>query len=259
MACPAQRTAATPGSGASGRPFPRENRKMPCRRNRPPSSTRRPTKRPPWPRTRCCRSSRPSPRPPASRSRRATSRWRGASSRSFPEVLTEAQRIPDYLAELGELAKTPEANIIKLPNISASMPQLKAAIKELQGQGYKLPDYPDEAEDARGEGDQGALRQGQGQRREPGAARRQLRPPRAAVGEAVRARSTRTRWARGRKDSKTHVAHMSARRLLRQREVRDRRPRRRRREDRVRGRRRQRHGAQGQDRRCTPARSSTPR
>ncbi|MEU3316681.1 MULTISPECIES: NADP-dependent isocitrate dehydrogenase [unclassified Streptomyces] len=62
----------------------------------------------------------------------------------FPEYLEEGQRIADALAELGELAKTPEANIIKLPNISASIPQLKAAIAELQGQGYALPDYPDD-------------------------------------------------------------------------------------------------------------------
>lgn len=62
----------------------------------------------------------------------------------FPEYLAEDQRIPDALAELGELAKTPAANIIKLPNISASIPQLKAAIAELQGQGYALPAYPDD-------------------------------------------------------------------------------------------------------------------
>ncbi len=62
----------------------------------------------------------------------------------FPEYLTEDQRIPDALAELGDLAKTPAANIIKLPNISASIPQLKAAIAELQGQGYALPAYPDD-------------------------------------------------------------------------------------------------------------------
>ncbi|MEV5531930.1 NADP-dependent isocitrate dehydrogenase [Streptomyces prunicolor] len=62
----------------------------------------------------------------------------------FPEYLTEDQRIPDALHELGELAKTPEANIIKLPNISASIPQLKAAVAELQGQGYALPSYPDD-------------------------------------------------------------------------------------------------------------------
>ncbi|MFJ6280176.1 MULTISPECIES: NADP-dependent isocitrate dehydrogenase [Arthrobacter] len=61
----------------------------------------------------------------------------------FSDYLTEEQRIGDALAELGELAKKPEANIIKLPNISASVPQLKAAITELQGQGYALPDYPD--------------------------------------------------------------------------------------------------------------------
>ncbi|MER5642426.1 NADP-dependent isocitrate dehydrogenase [Kitasatospora sp. NPDC002227] len=63
---------------------------------------------------------------------------------SFPERLEEGQRIADALAELGELAKTPGANIIKLPNISASIPQLKAAVAELQAQGYALPDYPDE-------------------------------------------------------------------------------------------------------------------
>jgi len=63
---------------------------------------------------------------------------------NFPEFLTEEQRIGDALAELGELAKTPEANIIKLPNISASVPQLKATIKELQDKGYALPNYPEE-------------------------------------------------------------------------------------------------------------------
>lgn len=63
---------------------------------------------------------------------------------NFPEALTESQRIPDFLAELGDLVKLPQANIIKLPNISASIPQLKAAIKELQGKGYPIPDYPEE-------------------------------------------------------------------------------------------------------------------
>ncbi|MEU6510925.1 NADP-dependent isocitrate dehydrogenase [Streptomyces sp. NPDC046942] len=62
----------------------------------------------------------------------------------FPEYLNEDQRIPDALAELGDLAKTPEANIVKLPNISASIPQLRAAVAELQGKGYALPDYPDD-------------------------------------------------------------------------------------------------------------------
>ncbi len=64
---------------------------------------------------------------------------------NFPDNLTDAQKIPDGLAQLGELAKTPEANIIKLPNISASIPQLQAAIKELQDKGYDIPDYPEEA------------------------------------------------------------------------------------------------------------------
>ena len=61
----------------------------------------------------------------------------------FPERLSEGQRVDDALAELGALAKTPEANIIKLPNVSASSPQLKAAIAELQSHGYALPDYPE--------------------------------------------------------------------------------------------------------------------
>jgi len=65
---------------------------------------------------------------------------------NFPYYLTEAQRRPDDLKYLGELVNSPEANIIKLPNVSASMPQLKAAIKELQAQGYKLPDYPETAQ-----------------------------------------------------------------------------------------------------------------
>jgi isocitrate dehydrogenase len=62
---------------------------------------------------------------------------------NFPEDLTANQRVSDWLAQLGELAKRPEANIVKLPNISASVPQLKAAIRELQGHGYKVPDYPE--------------------------------------------------------------------------------------------------------------------
>uniref|UniRef100_A0A1S7LDG8 Isocitrate dehydrogenase [NADP] n=1 Tax=Magnetococcus massalia (strain MO-1) TaxID=451514 RepID=A0A1S7LDG8_MAGMO len=63
---------------------------------------------------------------------------------TFPENLTDAQRIPDDLALLGEIVKTPESNVIKLPNISASIPQLKAAVKELQDKGYKIPNYPDD-------------------------------------------------------------------------------------------------------------------
>ena len=65
----------------------------------------------------------------------------------FPERLTEAQRIPDHLGQLGELTRSPEANIIKLPNISASIPQLREAIKELQAHGYGVPDYPENPKD----------------------------------------------------------------------------------------------------------------
>ena len=99
----------------------------------------------------------------------------------FPDRLTEDQRIGDHLAELGELATKPEANIIKLPNISASTPQLKAAIKELQEKGYDLPDYPenpqsDEEKDARASYDKvkgsavnPVLREGNSDRRAPAA------------------------------------------------------------------------------------------
>ena len=66
---------------------------------------------------------------------------------NFPENLNEDQQIPDALSELGDLAKTPEANIIKLPNISASIPQLIAAIEELQSHGYNIPDFPEEPQD----------------------------------------------------------------------------------------------------------------
>ncbi|MDO9498042.1 MAG: NADP-dependent isocitrate dehydrogenase, partial [Nocardioides sp.] len=64
----------------------------------------------------------------------------------FPDRLTDEQRIDDALAELGELATKPEANIIKLPNVSASVPQLKTAIKELQDKGYDIPDFPESAD-----------------------------------------------------------------------------------------------------------------
>ena len=96
-----------------------------------------------WRRTRCCRSLRRSPRRRGCGWRPGTFRWPGRILAQFPERLTEEQRQADALAELGALAKTPEANIIKLPNISASVPQLKAAVAELQGQGFDLPDYPD--------------------------------------------------------------------------------------------------------------------
>ena len=65
----------------------------------------------------------------------------------FADVLGEGQGVPDDLAELGRLVETPEANVIKLPNVSASIPQLKACIAELQAKGYALPDYPDEPAD----------------------------------------------------------------------------------------------------------------
>ena len=101
----------------------------------------------------------------------------------FPEVLTSDQRVPNALQELGELAKKPEANIIKLPNISASVPQLKAAIKELQDKGYKLPNYPDEPKNAheedvkakynkiKGSAVNPVLREGNSDRRAPKAVR----------------------------------------------------------------------------------------
>ncbi len=137
---------------------------------------------------------------------------------NFPERLTEEQRIDDALAELGDLAKTPEANIIKLPNISASIPQLKAAIKELQEQGLRPAGLPRRPEVRRGEGRPRPLRQGEGQRREPGAARGQLRPPRAAVGEELRAQAPALdgRLERGLEDERR--AH-DRRRLPLQREV----------------------------------------
>ena len=125
----------------------------------------------------------------------------------FPEYLTPEQRVPDTLAELGKLTLEPDTNIIKLPNISASVPQLVAAIKELQGKGYKIPDYPERPEDRRREGDPRALRQVHRQRGEPGAARRQLRPPRAARGEELRAQEPALDGRMG-QASRTHVSHM---------------------------------------------------
>ena len=127
---------------------------------------------------------------------------------NFPEGLTAAQRVPDWLTELGELAKRPEANIVKLPNISASVPQLKAAIKELQGQGYPVPDYPEnpttpaeQAIKARygkvlGSAVNPVLREGNSDRRAA-----------AAVKEYAKKHPHRMgRWT---SDSKAHVATMS--------------------------------------------------
>ncbi|MGW2014822.1 NADP-dependent isocitrate dehydrogenase [Streptomyces sp. NPDC001927] len=125
----------------------------------------------------------------------------------FPERLDEGQRIEDALAELGALAKTPEANIIKLPNISASIPQLKAAIAELQAQGYALPDYPDdpqtdEDKDVRARYDKvkgsavnPVLREGNSDRRAPGSVKNYAKTHPHRMGA----------WSA---DSKTNVATM---------------------------------------------------
>ncbi|GAB3709812.1 NADP-dependent isocitrate dehydrogenase [Corynebacterium nasicanis] len=127
----------------------------------------------------------------------------------FPDRLTEEQRVDDALAELGELAKTPEANIIKLPNISASVPQLKAAIKELQAQGYDLPEYVDspqteEEKDARkrydvvkGSAVNPVLREGNSDRRAPEAVKNFVKKNPHRMGA----------WSA---DSKTNVATMDA-------------------------------------------------
>ena len=126
----------------------------------------------------------------------------------FPDFLTEGQRVNDALQELGELAKTPEANIIKLPNISASIPQLKAAIKELQEKGYALPDYPsdaqtDEEKDIKAKYDRvkgsavnPVLREGNSDRRAPGAVKQYARKHPHSMGA----------WSA---DSKSHVSSMS--------------------------------------------------
>ena len=127
---------------------------------------------------------------------------------NFPEKLTPAQRINDELAELGQLAMRPEANIIKLPNISASIPQLKAAITELQGKGYDVPDYPDNAgTDADkdiltrygrvlGSAVNPVLREGNSDRRAAGAVKQYARNNPHKMGA----------WSA---DSKSHVAYMS--------------------------------------------------
>jgi isocitrate dehydrogenase len=128
---------------------------------------------------------------------------------NFPKYLKDEQRIEDALAELGELAKTPEANIIKLPNISASIPQLEAAIKELQAKGYDLPNYPaepqNEAEESikltyakvLGSAVNPVLREGNSDRRAPGSVKQYARNNPHSMGA----------WS---KDSKSHVAHMAS-------------------------------------------------
>ncbi|MBO1271396.1 NADP-dependent isocitrate dehydrogenase [Shewanella sp. 4t3-1-2LB] len=126
---------------------------------------------------------------------------------AFPERLTAEQQIGDHLAELGALATTPEANIIKLPNISASVPQLKACIKELQAKGYALPDYPEEPateeekeaksryDKIKGSAVNPVLREGNSDRRAPLSVKQYARKHPHSMGA----------WS---KDSKSHVAHM---------------------------------------------------
>ena len=127
----------------------------------------------------------------------------------FPEWLEEGQRIGDALAELGQMADTPEANIIKLPNVSASSPQLKAAVAELQGHGFAVPDYPDDpaTDDERevrarydkvmGSAVNPVLRQGNSDRRAPASVKNYARTHPHRMGA----------WS---PDSKTNVAHMAA-------------------------------------------------
>ena len=104
----------------------------------------------------------------------------------FGDYLTAEQRISDALAELGELAKKPEANIIKLPNISASVPAAEGRHRGTPGPGLRAAGLPGQPLLGRGDGHPLPLRQDQGLRREPGAARRQLGPPRPAVGQELR-------------------------------------------------------------------------
>ncbi len=127
----------------------------------------------------------------------------------FPEYLADEQKTHDALAELGDLAKTPEANIIKLPNISASIPQLKAAISELQDQGFGIPNYPDEPktdeekdiraryDKVKGSAVNPVLREGNSDRRAPAAVKEYARANPHSMGE----------WS---SDSKTRVATMGA-------------------------------------------------
>jgi isocitrate dehydrogenase len=123
----------------------------------------------------------------------------------FPELLHPAQRVPDALAELGELAKTPAANIIKLPNISASLPQLRAAIAELQDKGYAIPEYSEDPADparakydaVKGSAVNPVLREGNSDRRAPASAKAFARKHPHSMGA----------WS---PDSKSHVATMSA-------------------------------------------------
>ena len=133
----------------------------------------------------------------------------------FPDRLTPEQQQPDDLALLGELVEKPEANVIKLPNISASIPQIKAAIAELQSQGYAVPDYPEEPQNApekdikarydrvKGSAVNPVLRQGNSDRRASASVKQYAKNNPHSMGK----------WT---KDSQTHVAHMTQRRFLRQ-------------------------------------------
>ena len=173
------------------------------------SSTPRPTRRRSWRRTRSSRSSRRTPRRPTSRVDTRDISLAARILASFSELLPEDQRVHDDLHELGDLAKTPEANIVKLPNISASIPQLKAAIAELQEHGFDLPDYPDnpqsdEDKDVRARYDRvkgsavnPVLREGNSDRRAPESVKNYARKHPHSMGE----------WS---SDSKTNVAHMDA-------------------------------------------------
>src|SRR5579884_1409011 len=126
----------------------------------------------------------------------------------FPDCLDDEQRVADALAELGQMAQEPEGNIIKLPNISASVPQLKEAIDELQGKGYAVPDYPDDPADdeqreirsrydkVKGSAVNPVLRQGNSDRRAPASVKEYARQHPHAMGE----------WSR---DSRSHVSTMS--------------------------------------------------
>ncbi|MBN2783044.1 MAG: NADP-dependent isocitrate dehydrogenase, partial [Campylobacterales bacterium] len=128
---------------------------------------------------------------------------------NFPENLSDAQKQSDDLSYLGELAKTPEANIIKLPNISASVPQLKACIKELQEKGYKIPSYPENPQNdsekeiknrfdkIKGSAVNPVLREGNSDRRAPSAVKEYARANPHSMGV----------WKR---DSLSHVAHMES-------------------------------------------------
>ena len=133
-------------------------------------------------------------------------------------ILAQFGLADDALSELGELTEDPAANIVKLPNISASVPQLKAAIKELQAKGYAAAGLPGGGGDAGGDRDPGEVRQGDRLRGQPGAAPGQLRPPRPAAGEGLRAQAPARQQAlrRGLEDLRGHHGRP---RLQGQREV----------------------------------------